>query len=154
MHSTMHKKPIAAAVAVAAIGGLTYAAIPGSGSAAPERASAHVKRVVLHEIRAHQLGARSFAGVDRIRSRESGKIVGFDSFTGTFNPRTDRSRIWVGIALRGGTMQGRVSQRDESSRFRGLILNGTGTYRGARGSITGHSVDDSNRTVVTLRYTL
>jgi hypothetical protein len=146
------KKIAAATVALATLAGLSSAAV-SSSTAAPER-QMHTKRYVLHEIASHQLGQYSFAGSDRITSRRSGEVVGYDSFTAVFDPQTEMGRFWVGAALKGGVINIRVRVTDpESDQFAGKITGGTGRYMGIEGTVTGRGVS-GNRTYVTLRYTL
>jgi hypothetical protein len=144
------KKIAAAAVALTTLAGLSSAAV-SSSTAAPERAM-HTKRFVLNEIASHNLGRYAFAGSDRIRSRGSGEVVGYDSYTGVFDPQAETLRVWVGVALKGGVINVRVNFT-EDNRFAGKILGGTGRYKGIDGTVTGRGVS-SDRTFVTLRYTL
>jgi hypothetical protein len=147
------KKIAAAAVALAAVAGLSSASASTSSSstAAPERTT-YTKKFVLTEIASRNLGQYEFAGSDRVMSRATHKVVGFDSFTGVFNPRTNTVRVWVGIALSGGIIDGRVMFRNDD-RFAGPITGGNGKYHDIRGTITGRS-GGGNRTFVTLHYTL
>jgi len=144
------KKIAAAVVALVTVAGLTSASV-SSSTAAPDRTT-HTKRFVLKEIASHDLGKNAFAGADRVRARASHKVVGFDSYTGRFHPKSGTVTIWVGIALSGGVIDGRVLFTDENS-FTGRIVGGSGKYKGVRGTIRGRSADHG-RTFVTLRYRL
>jgi hypothetical protein len=146
----MTKKPIAAVAALSLCGGLTYAALPSSSQAAP---STHVRHFVLTSIGTRNLGPTTFAGADRIRDRATGKVVGFDSISGRLDPRTHVATIWVGIALSGGMMHGIVHEKATSNHFHGRVTGGTGVFRHAHGTITGHGVGNTKRTIVTLRFT-
>lgn len=144
------KKLIATSVAALALTTLTASVLQPS-EAAPQQRAQHVKRYVLHELAGHRVGPQSFAGADRITSRATHEVVGFDSYTGTYDPDTQRVVIRVGIALRGGTMEGVVRFRGDTRLFHGRILQGTGRFSDVSGTITGHD-GRHGRTFVTLRY--
>ena len=147
----MKKAAIAAAVALVATSVLSGAAVmPG---AATEDRSPHTKRFVLHETSGHDLGGRTFAGTDTIRSRHSHEVVGFDSFTGKFYPRQDKAVLDAAFSLRGGIIVGRVTLTGPTGHFTGRILKGTKNYNGIGGTITGR-LTDSPRTFLTLHYHL
>jgi hypothetical protein len=146
------KKIAAALVAlVVTMAGLTSSAV--SSSTATQEHPTYTKRLVLHEIASAGLGPRSFAGTDRVRSRATGNVLGFASFTAVFNRRTETARIWASFALRGGLIHVRVRLTEETERFTGRITGGSGKYRGITGTISGRSTS-GNRTFVNLHYAL
>lgn len=153
------KKAVAAAaaalVATSALSGAA-AAVPGVATEKERGDAVHTKRFVLHEIASNQLGERTFAGSDKVRSRSSGKLVGFDSYTGKFYPRQDKVVLDVGMALKGGIIVGRVKITDfDSNRFKGRILKGSGKYAGIEGTVTGRQGGQlGEKTYLTLRYHL
>ena len=147
----MKKSAAAAAAVLVATSVLSGAAVmPG---AATEDRSPHTKRFVLHETASHGLGDRTFAGTDKVRSRHSGQLVGFDTFTGKFYPRTNKVVIDTAFALRGGIIVGRLSIHGSDPHFDGPILKGTGNYKGIGGTIEGR-LTNSRRTFLTLHYHL
>ena len=147
----MKKSAVAVAAALVATSVLSGAAVmPG---AATEDRSPHTKRFVLHETAGHDVGNRSFAGTDKIRSRHSHEVLGFDSFTGKFYPRTNKVVLDVAFALKGGIIVGRVSFHGSDPHFDGPILKGTSNYKGIGGTIEGR-LTDSRKTFVTLHYHL
>jgi len=148
------KAAVAAAAALVTTSVLSgAAAVPGA--ATEERGDAvHTKRFVLHEISSKRIGKRTFAGSDKVRSRSSGEVVGFDSYTGKFYPRQQKVVLDVGMALKGGIIVGRVKVTDfESNRFQGRILKGSGKYAGIEGTATGREAP-GGKTYLTLRYHL
>jgi len=147
------KKAVAAAAAVLVTTSVLSGAAVVPGSATEDRA-VHTKRLVLHETASHNLGKRAFAGTDKIRSRHSHELVGYDSYTGTFYPRKEKAVLDVAMALKGGVIVGRVSLDDFTKyRFDGRILKGTGKYKGIEGTATGR-LTDSKKTYLTLKYHL
>ena len=108
---------------------------------------------MLHETASHGIGRNSFGGTDRAMSAATGKIVGFDAITGTFNRKTHVAFIQVALALKGGIILGHVTLKENEQRFRGPITDGTGVFSGISGRITGRSVGHG-KTFVTLHWQL
>lgn len=119
------------------------------------KGSQHVTRLLVQDIEHHTLSDNHPAGVDRLRSLPSHKIVGYESFSGVFNPKTDRLRFWLADALKGGIIVSYFDLNTEKTgnTFTGRITHGTGRYRGIEGTVHVRN-SDSGRTVYTLRYTL
>ena len=146
------------AIAVAALVGLTtLTAATSAPAAAPADSSAaqatHTRRFVLHETASHNVGKRAFVGTDNARSPRTHKIVGYDSTTGHFDPKTTVVTVQVALALKGGIIVGRVKGVFETSPviLHGPITKGSGKYVGIKGDITAR-LTDSRKTFVTLRY--
>jgi hypothetical protein len=100
-----------------------------------------------------QTGKRTFAGAGV--DRHAGRIIGYDNFTGHFYPKQDRSDIWVSFALKNGTISAVVHFESTDTVSRGRVLNGTGKYRGARGTITARpGPQNPEKTYITLKYHL
>jgi hypothetical protein len=125
-----------------------------AGPTASER-SQHVKRVVSHPIESHPLSDNHPAGVERLRSLATHEIVGYESFSGVFDPKTDQLRFWLGTALKGGLIDSyfNVNTVTDVHHFTGRITHGSGRYRGIEGTIHVR-ISDSGRTVYTLRYSI
>jgi len=142
---------VAAAVMLTGLAG----ASTSSDAVGPTARSQHVKRLLSQDIEAHDLGDHHPAGVDRLRSLATHKIVGYESFSGVFNPKTDQLRFWLADALEGGMIVSYFNLNTEKTgnTFTGRITHGTGRYRGIEGTIHVRN-SDSGRTVYTLRYTL
>jgi hypothetical protein len=105
--------------------------------------------LVLPQTSTHSLGDRThFAGTDQAMSHS--QLVGFDTITGVYSRKTTVT-IDVALGLKGGIITLRVSEGGQSTKFRGRVLGGTGTYAGARGTVRGHSPSqNSKKTFVTL----
>jgi len=154
------KKLVLAAVALAGVAAFTGAS--AAPAAAPRVASGSEDRVVhilrwkLTEIASHNAGRHGFVTADRIRSVRTGKIIGYDSVSGTFDPWTARARIDVAASLKGGILVARVHADFDSGDevFRGPVLKGTGKFLGAKGKIWARPIGDGTRTRVKVRYHL
>lgn len=144
---------VAAAVMLTGLAGASTSS-DAAGSKAAER-SQHVTRLLVQDIEAHPLSDHHPAGVDRLRSLATHEIVGYESFSGVFNPKTDRLRFWLADALEGGIIVSYFNLNTEKTgnTFTGRITHGTGRYRGIEGTVHVRN-SDSGRTVYTLRYTL
>lgn len=144
---------VAAAVMLTGLAGASTSS-DAVGPTAAKR-SQHVKRLLVQDVEAHPLSDNHPAGVDRLRSLRTHKIVGYESFSGVFNPKNDRLRFWLADALEGGLVVSYFDLNTEKTgnTFTGRITHGTGRYRGIEGTIHVRN-SDSGRTVYTLRYTL
>ena len=143
----------AAAVLLTGLAGASRSS-DAAGTAAPEDRE-HVKRLVSQRIESHELDDRHPAGVDRLRSRATRRIVGYESFSGVVDPETGRLRFWLADALKGGVIVSYFNLDPETTgnTFTGRITRGTGRYSGIEGTIHVRNRADG-RTVYTLRYTL
>jgi hypothetical protein len=121
------------AVVAAALAASTVAVTTESGAAAPQE---HVTRVVLDRIAFETLG-RTFVGANAVR--KDGRVVGYESFSGRFNPRRGHTVHRVALALKGGVIEGRViglsNQTGEKFFYRGPIQSGNGRFAGISGRI-------------------
>jgi hypothetical protein len=147
------KKVVLAAVVLAAVTAFTGASAAPAAAPSDEARAGHTLRWKLKEIASHQLG-RHFVGADTIRSVRTGDIVGYDSITGKFFPRTSKARIDVAASLRGGILVARVRADFDSGDdvFRGPVLKGTGKFQGAEGTISAKPIGDGSRTLITVHY--
>ena len=148
--NTIKRSAFASVAAVTAL-----ALIPGSGilagSASGERAM-QTKRFVASSTGEHDVG-RTFTGTDKVRSRATGRVVGFDSFTGRVFPAQQTARVQVAVALKGGIVVFRASLTEPSTHFSGPIIRGTGKYNGIKGTVSGRTTD-GRRTFYSLHYRL
>ena len=146
------KQPALVAAGLVTVTAMSGAAAQVGLATADSAAPAQTKRYVLKEVVAKNLGRTTFAGSDRIKSKATGEVVGYDSFTGKFYPKKNKVVVNVGIALKGGIIVGRVAAQGDSNTFSGPILKGSGKFTGIDGTITGR--DNQGTTVVVLRYRL
>jgi hypothetical protein len=150
----MGKRVAIVAAAAVMLAGLAGAATSSgaAGAAAPAR-SQHVLRLVTHQIESHPASENHPVGVDRLRSAATREIVGYEAFSGVFNPRNDHLRFWLDMALDGGMIDSYFSTNTTVTSFTGQIIHGTGAYRGVDGTIHVR-IQPSGRTVYTLRYSV
>jgi len=151
------RKLATTSVAAAVLATGLAAASTTSDAAGPTAAqrTQHVMRLLVHQIESHPLGENHPAGADRLRFLASHKIAGYESFSGVFNPKTDRLRFWLADALEGGIIVSYfdLDTQKTGNTFTGRITHGTGRYSGIHGTLHVRN-SDGGRTVYTLRYTL
>ncbi|HKE70946.1 MAG TPA: hypothetical protein VKB55_16920 [Nocardioidaceae bacterium] len=148
----MKKLALTAAAALAATT-LTGAAVVPAISPAAGEAKVYTKRLVSRDLATHQLTRNTFTGA--AVDRREGHVVGYESFSIHFHPKQGQADIWDSFALRDGTISAVVHVRSLSDAVHhGRILNGTGKYRGARGTIAARPAPHSDRTFITLRFHL
>ena len=140
-----------------AVAALLLAAVTSSvaafQNAATAGSSTQVKRLAVHETAFHELGERGFAGTDRARSRATGKVVGFDTFTGHVG-RHDRLVLDAAFAFKGGLILARIHSTGKAPpTWSGRVTGGTGAYEGATGTVSGRGTGQKD-TNLTIRYTL
>jgi hypothetical protein len=127
------------------------AAQTGTAAAA---SAVHTKRLVLHQTATHRVGKYSFTGTDTARSAVSQKIVGYDTISGHFYPKTNSLKIHVALSLKGGLIVARLHGIG-ANQYTGTITKGAGKYNGVTGTITAHSpTQNSKKTFVNLTYHL
>ncbi|MBA2560501.1 MAG: hypothetical protein H0V07_11575 [Propionibacteriales bacterium] len=149
------KKTAVAAVALASVTALTGAsAAPATAPGATQAATAHTLKWKLIETASHRVGTHGFVGTDKIRSRRTGNVVGYDSFTGTFSRRTQSAKIQFAASVKGGILIGQVRADFDSKQsvFHGRVLKGTGKFAGAQGTIVAKPIGDGSNTSVTITY--
>lgn len=149
----------AAALTVGTLVGAFAVPSSASPSAPPAERAMHTQRLVALETASHSVGSNNFVGTDQIRSRSSHKVVGYDSFTLTVDPKTDVATFWVALALKGGIIEVRVRvQTDPEPPIVTVpIVHGSGKYRGIKGTVRfaeTSPVKGATRNYVTLRYRL
>lgn len=149
----------AVAVAATAVVAMTTlsgaAALPGTvapPSTSTAASTAHTRHFVLHQTGSHGVGRYRFVGTDKIKSKSSGEVVGFDSYTGKYDPTAQTAVLDVALSLKGGIIVGRVALGFHTEHFAGRILKGSGKYQGVEGTITGRDVPRSKKTYVTIQY--
>jgi hypothetical protein len=109
----------------------------------------HTKRFIAHESAGHAPSQYTFVGVEV--DRHAGHIIGYNSFSGRFDPKTQDTALWLSFALKGGTIAGVIHFPQPGSLTSGQIRNGTGKYKGIDGTITERPVPGHRANT---RYTL
>ena len=141
------------AFGVTALTGSTVTSSIASENAAFEsRPDTMHKRWVLHETDAANVGGGYIAN-DVIRSRATGRIVGYDSGVAKRYPNQNRIVWQVAFAVDGGIIVARLNVNTNEEHHRGRILSGSGKYREIEGTMTSRRKADGD-TLVTLHYRL
>ncbi|MGH3331225.1 MAG: hypothetical protein ACRDPJ_07930 [Nocardioidaceae bacterium] len=146
----MIKKYAAAALFLAAV-----PAVAGATAAqdtATAATSTHTLHLKLHVTAGRELDQRHFVGTERVRSRDTHKFVGFDTFSGHIKPRT--VVFDTAFAFKGGILLTRVRTVGKApARYAGHVTGGSGAFAGATGTVTGRAVGRDD-TFLTIRYSL
>jgi hypothetical protein len=140
-------------IAPLAATGLLATGLGGASAlnSASATAPVHTWKFVAIQTGSHSLGKFTFAGTDKDRTK--GKVVGFDTITGRFHVRTRTVDIDFALARKGGLMFGHVVGT-EAGEFTGTVRGGTGRYKGATGTVTGHNAPQNDKkTFLTVRWT-
>ena len=147
MNTALKRAGIGLAGTALIIGAGGAATLPASGS---DKTTTHTLRLNSITKGGHQVGPRSFAGIDV--DKRHGKILGYDTVSGKFNIKTHIAVLDVAAALRGGLLyiHGRSN---EAGDFAGKVTGGTGRFHGATGTVTGTQVNN-NTTKIVVHYTL
>jgi hypothetical protein len=150
------KKAAVAAAALAGVTAFTGASVAPAATPSPGVKAAHTLRWMLTETGSHNVAKNGFVGTDVIRSVRTGKIVGYDSTTGVFFPKTHAARIQVAAAVNRGILVGQVHGRFTSNDvvLHGKILRGTGKFAGATGTVTAQPRGGGQRTLLVIHYTV
>jgi len=147
----MIKKYAAAALLLAAVPAVAGAAATQE-TATAVTSTTHTARLLLHVTAGHEFDQKHFAGTERVRSVATGKVVGFDTFSG--HALSDRVVFQTAFAFRGGILLTRVhTVGGAPARYAGRVIGGTGAYRGATGTVSGRAVSRED-TRFTIRYHL
>jgi hypothetical protein len=83
---------------------------------------------------------------------KAGKVIGYDVLRFSVNPTTNATSIGVAIDLGGGCLYGVMSESSGATTH-GTVTGGTGTFKGAAGTITAKALDQTGtRIAVTITY--
>ncbi len=134
---------------------LLLAVIPAGAGAATTQQTATAATTTLH-LKLHVTAGRSldqlhFVGTERVRSRVTHEVVGFDTFRGHVKPHTVVYE--TAFAFKRGILLTRVHTVGAApARFAGHVTGGTGAFDGATGTVSGRAVSRDD-TVFTIEYT-
>ena len=83
---------------------------------------------------------------------KAGKVIGYDVLRFSFNPKTSTTSIGVAVDLSGGLLYGVMSE-SSGPVTHGTVTGGTGTFKGATGTITAKALDQTGtRIAVIITY--
>lgn len=143
----MSRKQLAAGLAAAAVIAVpaTYVA---TADASPK---VHTITGTSKSLGGGEVGKNNFAAVDAI-TNSKGKPIGFDAINGIVNPKTGASKLVGVLSLKGGLIYYTLSQGADNVGT-GKITGGTGTYKGARGTVSSKVTStDEGTTIATVKW--
>lgn len=122
----------------------------GPGTAGPSGHETTMK-VVARQLASKQLGRNRLVETDKILA--SGKVVGFSANTCAFDFSTSTAKCAIAVALQRGQLRARVTVNAKDGTSTGVVVGGTGAYRGARGTVSGTPGDRRGDHNITLHVT-
>jgi hypothetical protein len=140
------RRSIAAAGAAAVIGTTGALALPAVASA---HNASHTLKFTAVTVKRIAFTRTNF-GLQETDVNSAGKTIGFDDVNITFTSRTS-ARADVAVDVKGGFLYGSVTTTNGGKTFTGKVTGGTGTFKGATGTIVGKSIS-SSKTAVTVIY--
>jgi hypothetical protein len=141
---------VAALVTAAAGAGLGVVASSATASTSAPHAKTHTETFISRGEKNIELGSRAVFA-DFSKDIEHGKVVGADSSSGAYDPKTGVVSADVSVLRRGGLLYGRFTLDTRSGAIAGTIDGGLGKFKGATGTVSGHAVNNNDSTV-TLTY--
>lgn len=129
-------------LALAAAAAVTATASAAISALAAPAATGHTLHFEAVQVYAHQFSASSF--VDLEKDVSGGMVIGTDELDWSGN------KAAVALALGKGFLYGRFTVNNKGM-ISGSVTGGTGAYRGASGTITGHGIS-STVAAVTVKY--
>jgi hypothetical protein len=137
-----------AAMATAAAVGTTGAFLLPAASA---RAVTHTLTFTSVQLATAKLSPTTQAAEGKDVTK-AGKVIGYDVLGFSFNPKTNTTSIGVAVDLSGGFLYGVMTESDGPVTH-GTVTGGTGTFKGAAGTITAKALDQNGtRIAVTITY--
>ena len=145
-------KRVTLGLAAAGLAVTGIAVAPQLGSAAPAKATTHTLKLAAHQTANHNFPPNKFAGAETDRSPATGKVLGYDTITGSFNLTTHVITINAAVALKGGLITAHLTGKGQT--FDGVITGGAGKYKTIKGTVHAQSRNGSKVTHITFTYTL
>jgi hypothetical protein len=144
----LRKRVSIAAIATAAAAGLSGTFLVPAASA---RTASHTLAFTsVQQATAHLSPAVSVSAHKDVS--KAGKVIGYDILRFSPNRKTGATSIGVAVGLKGGYLYG-VLRESNGPAVHGTVTGGTGTYRGATGTITARPLNQNgSRTAVTITY--
>jgi hypothetical protein len=145
-----HRLTIAAIAATAALGGTCAFLVPAA-SASPSAAKKHTLTFTSVTESTVNFSRTTLAQQDKDVNK-AGKTTGYDLLYIIFNPKTETAKLTVTVIASGGFVYA-VASGNASSAVRGTLTGGTGTFKGAAGTIVAKDLNKAGtKTAVTITY--
>lgn len=134
-------------VATAAATTAAVAAIALGGASAQAHTDSHTLRLLDHSVANTQVSTNDF--VSASSDSWDGKVVGYTSLRGHYDPERNTIRLQAACALRGGIIYVNFpAQNADNKTDYGRVTGGTGRFAGAHGTIKATSVSDTDNKIV------
>ena len=134
----------------AGVGGAAALDSANASQSSVSTAKVHTWKFAAIQTASHGFGKFTFGGTDK--DRKKGKLVGYDTISGKFNTSTHVVEIDFALSRKGGLMFGNVTG-SEAGTYTGAVTGGTGRYKGATGTVTGHDTQNNKKTLLTVKWT-
>jgi hypothetical protein len=143
---------IGAAAILTAVVGAGFGVITSTAAASTSapHAKSHTETFLSRGDKNINLGNRK-TFVDFAKDIEHGKAVGGDSATGAYNPKTGDVTADFSVLRKGGVLYGKFTLDTHTGLISGKILGGLDAFKGDRGTVFGHAVNNKD-SKVTLTY--
>ena len=146
----MKHRITAAAIATTAALGATCAFLVPAASASPSAKSHTLTFISVTESMVNF--SRTSVGQQDKDVNKAGKTIGYDLLSVAFNPKTETAKLNVTVVTSGGFVYA-VASGNASSAIRGTLTGGTGSFKGAAGTILAKNINKAGtRTAVTITY--
>jgi len=139
---------IAAAGAAVVLAGTGAVLLPAVASA---HSTTHTLKFTAVTLKSANFSKTAFGSAEK-DVNSAGKIIGFDVINVQVDPTTHKPSGGVTLSLNGGFMYGTLKFTNNPV-IHGTVTGGTGTFKGATGTITGNQNQAGTRTAVTITYT-
>jgi hypothetical protein len=140
------RRSITAAAAAVALSGTGALVLPAVASA--HSASTTLKLTAV-TVKSHPF-TKTTNGLQETDLNSAGKTIGFDEVFITFTGGNS-ALANVAFDIKGGLLYGAVTTANAGKTFKGKVTGGTGTFKGATGTITAKAITN-NKTAVTIIY--
>lgn len=139
----------ASALAAIGIGALVVPAVASAGS------TTHTLKFTAVTLKQKNVSKYQFAEADKdVNSK--GKIIGFNTVWGVFNPKTSSAHGYVTFVTKGGTLNFSIKfsqNQAPGATSTGKLTGGTGKFKGDTGTLTATQLNKAGtRTAVTITY--
>lgn len=143
-------RPVALLAGTAAVVVTLAVGLPAAGAQVHNPPTIHRLTFVSHELAATQLGNSAEVASERLI--RNGRTIGYAAIWCRFDFATNTARCQVGAAFENGTLDVRSTFHAQTGSQAGVVTGGTGVYRHAAGTVSGHPGAHANETVVTIEY--
>jgi hypothetical protein len=136
--------------AVATAAAATALAASAVAASAHDVTTTHTLTFTSRQINATQVGQTVQLAADRDLRR--GKTIGYDASSCHFDFAANEAHCRVAVTFKNGSMVGRFTFHADTNTARGVIVDGTGVYANATGTVRAHQGSRASDTIVTLQY--